>query len=78
MLRFTSFNRVISLTKNLSIINSNIILYVFVFVSAAGQVLVYYTLRFYFPYLSLLAQPVNIIQLMTFHKVDTDLSTPWK
>jgi len=29
----------------------------------------YYTLRLYFPYVSLLAQPVNIYQLWTFYEV---------
>jgi hypothetical protein len=36
----------------------------------------YYTLRFYFPYLSLLAQPVNIIYLLTGYEGIASLLSP--
>ena len=41
------------------------------------NILEHYTLRFYFPYLSLLAQPVNIIQLMPALKVNIIIVHPW-
>ena len=37
---------------------------------------IYYTLRFYFPYLSLLAQPVNIIYLLTGYEGIASLLSP--
>ena len=38
--------------------------------------LLYYTLRFYFPYLSLLAQPVNIIYSLTVYEGVASLLSP--
>ena len=40
------------------------------------NIYIYYTLRFYFPYLSLLAQPVNIIYLLTGYEGIASLLSP--
>ena len=37
---------------------------------------IYYTLRFYFPHLSLLAQPVNILYLLTGYEGNSKIIDP--
>jgi hypothetical protein len=37
---------------------------------------IYYTLRFYFPHLSLLAQPVNILYLLTGYEGNSKITDP--
>ena len=38
-----------------------------IFFTSQSNIWIYYTLRFYFPYLSLLAQPVTIFVYYTLH-----------